>query len=259
MSSLLEARRLAVGYPDHPVAERVEFSLEAGEALSLLGPNGCGKSTLLRTVLGILPPCGGEVLLQGRALESWPRRELARQMAYVPQSHAGLFAFTCEEIVLMGRSARTPWFSVPSVRDRQVASDCLAQLGIAHLARRNYLAISGGERQLVLLARALAQEAGLLVLDEPTSSLDFGNQLRVEREILSLRGRGIAVLLATHEPDLALLLGGQVLLLEKGRVLASGGVELLSSATLARLYGVDRAEVERRLPHLPQPPGLSPP
>src|SRR5262249_20773189 len=165
----------------------LNVALERGEVLALLGPNGGGKTTLLKTLLGILAPRAGDVAIGGRSLAAISIRERARLIAYVPQVHVPTFAFTVDSVVLMGRTAHGNLFSRPSARDRMVAARVLDQFGIAHLALRPYTMISGGERQLVLLARALAQEPQFVVLDEPTANLDFGNQGKVMREIRARR------------------------------------------------------------------------
>ncbi len=185
----LAGRDLTIGYSDRVVGRGLDVALEQGEVLALLGPNGGGKTTLLKTLLGILAPKAGEVAIGSRSLTTIPLRERARLLAYVPQVHVPTFAFTVESVVLMGRTAHGNLFSRPSARDRAVAERVLGQFGIAQLAPRPYTMISGGERQLVLLARALAQEPQFVVLDEPTASLDFGNQGKVMREMRALAAR----------------------------------------------------------------------
>ena len=154
---ILEGRQLTIGYPDRIVGAGLDVKLEKGEVLALLGPNGGGKTTLLKTLLGLLTPKAGEVRLDGAALSARTVRERARLIAYVPQTHVATFAFSVEAVVLMGRTAHGDLFARPTPKDRQIAATMLDRLGIAQLAQRPYTMISGGERQLVLLARALAQ------------------------------------------------------------------------------------------------------
>lgn len=212
---LLATHALAIGHPRRTVGENINLQLAGGEVLCLLGPNGSGKTTLFRTLLGLLPARDGQIEVAGQPLARWSRSQLASKLAYVPQNPALPFAFSLEEVVLMGR--------------------------IAHLAGRACTEVSGGERQLALIARALAQQAEVLILDEPTSSLDFGNQLRVLDCLSSLRARGLAILLSTHQPEHALRIADRILFLKQGQLIASGGRELITPAALARLYDSDEA------------------
>ncbi len=240
---IIAGRDLTIGYPDHTVGRGLNVALETGEALALLGPNGGGKTTLLKTLLGLLKPKAGEVRLAGKPLDDYSIRERARSIAYVPQVHVGTFAFTVETVVLMGRSAHGNLFSRPSAHDRQVAQGALERFGIAALSPRPYTEISGGERQLVLLARALAQEPQFIVLDEPTASLDFGNQGKVMREIKALAAAGHGVLFTTHDPNHAMRAAHRAFLLRDGTSLAEGKVaDVLNRAQLETLY---RAPVEQ--------------
>lgn len=227
---LLAAHALAIGHPRRTVGENINLQLAGGEVLCLLGPNGSGKTTLFRTLLGLLPARDGQT-----------RSQLASKLAYVPQNPALPFAFSLEEVVLMGRIAHGSPFRQPSRQDRALAAEALHSLGIAHLAGRACTEVSGGERQLALIARALAQQAEVLILDEPTSSLDFGNQLRVLDCLSSLRARGLAILLSTHQPEHALRIADRILFLKQGQLIASGGRELITPAALARLYDSDEA------------------
>lgn len=239
----LQAEGLAIGYPGGAVGRDIALDVGPGDILCLLGPNGCGKTTLLRTLLGLLRPLAGAVSLGGERLERLARAEVARRAAYVPQAHAPPFPFTALEIVLMGRTARLPPFGQPGRADRAAAHAALSRLGIGDLAARDYSRLSGGQRQLVLIARALAQETPLIVMDEPTASLDFGNQARVLAEVAALagaaRGEGRAVVLTTHDPDQAFALDAQVVLMKAGRVVARGAPgTALTSAALSAVYGV---------------------
>src|SRR6185437_10582770 len=240
---ILSGHDLTIGYPDRVVGSGLEVSLKTGEVLALLGPNGGGKTTLLKTLLGLLAPKAGHVKLSSKALSQYSMLERARLLAYVPQVHAGTFAFTVETVVLMGRSAHGNLFSRPSNHDRAVTHAALERFGIAHLSQRAYTMISGGERQLVLLARALAQEPQFIILDEPTASLDFGNQGKVLREIRALAASGHGVLFTTHDPNHALRAADRALLLRDGTALSEGPVaRVLEQEQLEALYG---APVER--------------
>ncbi len=246
---LLQVRSLGIGHGPRRVLSEVSFSLQRGELLCLLGPNGSGKTTLLRTLLGLLPPQSGEVRLLGRPLSEWSRKALARHIGYVPQAHAGLFAFTVLDIVLMGRAAHVGRFAAPSAKDRAIAMQCLETLGIAALAECIYTQVSGGERQLALIARALAQEPALLFMDEPTASLDFGNQLRVLEHLLQLRERGIAILMSTHQPEHALRCADRTALVGEGGLIAVGATANVATVeNLARLYRVPENAIAASLP-----------
>ncbi len=239
----IEGRGLTIGYPDRTVGSGLDVALSTGEVLALLGPNGGGKTTLLKTLLGLLKPKAGEVRLGDKPLDNYSIRERARVVAYVPQVHISTFAFTVETVVLMGRTAHGSLFSRPSGQDRAVAQAALERFGIAALASRPYTMISGGERQLVLLARALAQEPQFIVLDEPTASLDFGNQGKVMREIRALAKSGHGVLFTTHDPNHALRAADRAYLLREGTRIADGPVAtVLNREQLEALY---RATVER--------------
>src|SRR6185312_11913279 len=238
----LEGQSLTIGYSDRTVGRSLNVALRRGEVLALLGPNGGGKTTLLKTLLGLLQPKAGEVRLDGRALSARSIRERARLIAYVPQTHVATFAFPVESVVLMGRTAHGNLFSRPSAHDRAVTHAALERFGIAALAERSYTNISGGERQLVLLARALAQEPQFIVLDEPTASLDFGNQGKVMSEIRALAKGGHGVLFTTHDPNHALRAADRAYLLRDGTRIAEGAVQsVLTKAQLEALY---RAPVE---------------
>lgn len=238
----LAARALGFGYRGHAVGRGVDLELRAGEVMCLLGPNGGGKTTLFKTLLGLLPAQAGSVSLDGRDLARLSRGELARRVGYVPQAHASFFPFSVREVVLMGRAAHLELFATPGARDRARAGEALAMLGIAHLAERIFTEISGGERQMTLIARALAQEPAILVMDEPTANLDFGNQARVLAIIRDLAARGLSIILSTHDPDQAFACADRVALLREGTIVAMGKPrEVLTAPALRQLYGVEVA------------------
>ena len=251
----LRAHALSIGYAGKVVGRDFELELRDGEVLALLGPNGCGKTTLLKTLLGLIPDKGGSVTLNGKPLAAHSLGERARLVAYVPQSHASPFAYSVEDLVLMGRTAHAGLFARPSAHDREVTRAAIERLGIAHLAAQPVTQISGGERQLALIARALAQQPRIVLLDEPTASLDFGNQGLVMREIRQLAADGLAVLFTTHDPNHALRFADRALLMRDGGTLASGAVaEVIAKERLEALYGAGVEEVaeHERKAFLPQ-------
>lgn len=248
---LLQARGLTVGHRQQPLGEPSDLHLHAGEVLCLLGPNGCGKTTLFRTLLGLLPAISGEIALQGQPLQMLGRNQRARQLAYVPQSAPFAFAWRVLEVVAMGRAAHLGLLATPTRADETIALDCLDQLGIAALAQRVVSTLSGGERQLVLIARALAQRAQILIMDEPTASLDFGNQLRILDTVRSLADRGIGVLLSTHQPQHALQVADRVALMANGSLQAQGPARVVATPErLAQLYNVNASRITIALPDL---------
>lgn len=241
----LEAVEVDFGYPEHPVGRRASLSVGAGEIVCLLGPNGCGKTTLFKTLLGLLPAQGGTVRIGGAPLAQLSRAEIARRIAYVPQAQAGTFPYSVVDLVTMGRVAHRGLFAGPSAGDRRIAHEALDELGIAALADRDATRLSGGQRQLVVIARAVAQRAPLIVMDEPTAALDFGNQVRVLGEIRRLSQRGAGIVLSTHDPDHALAIASRVVVMQDGAIVASGQpAEVLTAARLQAVYGVAVA-VER--------------
>lgn len=253
--SLPAARDFAIGHGGRRIAAGLDFALAEGEVLCLRGPKGGGKTTLLRTLLGLIPPLAGEVLLEGWPIGAWCRRDVAHRLAHVPQAGQGDFAYAAREVVAMGRAARLPLLAVPGARDLALAEGALARLSIGHLAVRPVTELSGGERQLVLITRALVQEARALIVDEPTASLDFGNQARVLEEVRALAVReGLAVLMTTHQPDHALLVADRVMLLHGGALQCPGAPRaVVTPEALRAAYGVEAVVAE-----VPSAAGLRP-
>lgn len=235
----LIAENLGFGYRGRRVGSGVTLELAPGEVLCLLGPNGSGKTTLFKTLLGLLPPQEGAVLIDGRDVRALTREAIARQISYVPQAHGAFFPYTVRELVLMGRTAHLDLFAAPAARDHAAAMAAIERMGLTQLADAIYTQISGGERQLALIARALAQEARMVIMDEPTANLDFGNQVRVLERIRGLADEGIGVLLSTHDPDHAFLCADRVAMLYQGRLMASGKTaDVMTAERLQEIYGV---------------------
>ena len=205
-----ELNQVTCGYKNKPVLENLSFSVKGGESLCLLGPNGVGKTTLFRSMLGFLKPLAGTIMLDGQDIASWSSRMLAQKIGYVPQNHTPPFAYPVLDVVTIGRLSRISPVASPSAHDVDVAMASLERLGVAHLADKLYTQISGGERQMVLIARALAQEPEMLVMDEPTASLDYGNQVKVLRQISRLAREGMSIIMTTHFPDHAFLCASKV-------------------------------------------------
>lgn len=235
---VLLAQDVRCGYGSVDVARDISFTVEAGEVLCLLGPNGAGKTTLFKSLLGFLPLRAGRVELVGRELGSWSRRELARTVAYVPQAHTSPFPFTVAEVVLMGRTPHLGVGGAPGRADTVVAEENMDRLGITHLAGRSFSHISGGERQMVLIARALTQQPRLLMMDEPTSNLDLGNQVRVLRYIRKLAVDGLSIVLISHTPDHAFTVATTAALFQPDGTLQVGRPQdVITQDNLAAAYG----------------------
>jgi iron complex transport system ATP-binding protein len=241
MATRLSLQAVSFSYGSRPIFEGLDLELGEGEILSLLGPNGCGKTTLLRCVAGLLPLQTGEILLDGKNLTTLDETRRAQIMGFVFQEHTVLFPYSVLEVVRMGRAPHLGLFSVPSARDTYIARQALETVGLQILAQERYTQISGGERQLVLVARALAREPQVLLLDEPTSHLDFGNQMLVLETVRRLAGeRGLAVLMATHAPDHALFVADRVALMKSGGFLAVGTPgDVMTEDNLRTIYRID--------------------
>ena len=240
---MLGAHDLRFSYPGRPVLDGVSLALAPGEVLAVLGPNGAGKSTLLRCLAGALTP-KGRVELGGRPLSDIPPTERARLLAFVPQHVPARLPLTVFEAVLMGRRPYLSWR--PRPEDLDAVWEALGMLGLSDLAAREFGEISGGQRQKVSLARALAQQSRLLVMDEPTSSLDLKHQMEVMALLCSLaEEQDTGVVLAVHDLNLAARFASRVLLLHRGRVFADGPpAEMLTEDSIREVYGVDVLRVQ---------------
>ena len=234
-----------------PVLKDISLSVEKGDILCLLGPNGTGKTTLLRCILGLQQPKSGRVLLNGEDLLGLTAKKRAKQIAYVPQSSALSFPYCVRDVVLMGRLSHMPMGARHSEEDKRVVMECLERLQISHLAECSFQELSGGERQMVLVARGLAQQSSLLVMDEPTASLDYSNQIKILKTIRSLSSQGYTILMTSHFPDHAFLACTVAALMCGGYVAACGAPEeVVTSESLSRLYqakvGVTEADFDGR-------------
>ena len=234
----VQVKKLSFAYGERRVLQDVSFQAEYGEFISVLGPNGVGKSTLFRCMLGLLTPTAGGAYVDGQRVAELSARQLAERIAYIPQSHSPVFNFSVYDMVLMGTTAQTGSFASPGKRQRSLANRALDRLGIFDLADRGYASLSGGERQLVLIARAIAQEAKVLVMDEPSAALDFGNRMRVMRTVRALTQDGYTVIQSTHDPEQAYMYSDKILALSGGRVAAFGPPqETMTSELVSSLYG----------------------
>ena len=236
----LTVEHLTFSYDKTPVLNDVSFSCREGTLLAILGPNGVGKTTLFRCILGEQKHYAGTISVDGTDAKTLNARALAHRIAYIPQTHAPAFRFAVRDIVLMGTTHRISPLSAPKAKEQAIAEEAMARLGIDALADKDFSRISGGEQQLVYIARALAQQAKTLLMDEPTSSLDYGNQLAVLSVVKELTKDGYTVLLSTHNPQHALWYANEILALSGGRVAANGATgEHLTPELLRTLYGTD--------------------
>ena len=235
----IDVQNVSFSYRQNEVLKNLTFSVPRGRVVGVLGANGAGKSTLFKLILGVLPLKRGEIKINGLSVKTLSSRERAKQMAYIPQTQRGTFQFTVEEMVLMGTTASFSMFAQPGKRERIKAVEAMKLLQIESFADRLYDQLSGGEQQLVLIARAVAQDAPILIMDEPTASLDYGNQIRVLEEIRQLANCGYLVLISTHNPQHIFLYADNVLLIEGGSAIAFGKPqEVLSESLLSHVYRV---------------------
>jgi len=243
--TVLRAENLGYRLGQRLILQDISLTLNAGDNIALLGANGAGKSTLLRLLLGLLRPSSGQVQLGNQPLSALSRRAIAQQLAYVPQSHVPSFPYTAEHIVAQGRLPATGLGRAPGAADRDAVSQALAQLGIEALRERLYTELSGGERQLVLIARALVQQARIIILDEPITGLDFGHQLRLLALLQRLAEQGLCVLSSSHRPEQALAASNRVLVLHDGRLIADGApAAVIDSDLMQRLYHVSVRQID---------------
>lgn len=244
---MIEVQNLGYSFGNNQVFRDVSFAVDKGQFFALLGANGSGKTTLFKTILNLYQAETGNVLLTQEEITDWSRERIAQHIGYVPQQHTPPFPYQVIDVVLMGRSAHLKIHKVPQAKDYMIAEEALETLGILDLRDKIYTEISGGERQLVLIARSLAQQPRVLIMDEPTANLDFGNQIKVMLHIKELVAKGITILISTHNPDHALQFADKVAILNQGEISSFGQPqEVVTESNLFQLYGVNVGFIDRR-------------
>ncbi len=248
----IRVEEVSMAYGSSKILDTISLTIGKGSVVTMVGPNGCGKTTLLKIINNLLKPDRGRVFVEGREVNSMPAHRLARIMGYVPQGHRISFPFKVRDVVMTGRMPYIPAFSSPKREDLERTEQALALTGISGLADQPYTQISGGERQLVMIARAMAQQPSVLLLDEPTSYLDFKNQILTLKMITEIsRSRKVTVIMTLHDPNHALMFSDEVVLLRKlngsraGNVIASGPPqEVMTPKNIKAAYGVEVELVE---------------
>ena len=235
----LEIQNVSCGYKkDKPVLEHVTMELSDGDICCILGPNGVGKTTLFKTILGMLPMLQGSISINGEDLNGFSDKQRARVIAYVAQTHTPTFPYLCEDIVMMGRIGAVSRFSQPTRHDTEVVERIISEMGIDFLKGIPYTDISGGERQLLMIAKALAQEPDVLILDEPTANLDFGNMSKVLARLKALADNGLCIIFTSHLPDQALIMNSKVALISRNEPIKFGPCrQIVTAANLQKSYG----------------------
>ena len=237
---ILRAEDIHFSYKKEETLKGISFCADEGDFVCVLGSNGCGKTTLFKCLLGIYKIQKGDILIEGKSIRKFRIKDLARKIAYIPQAHIPTFNYSVLDAVLMGRNAYVETFKSPKKEDVDRAVDALEQLGIAHLSDKGYSEISGGERQLVLIARAITQDSRILLMDEPTSNLDYGNQMLVLKEVRKLADDGYTVIMSTHNPDQAFMFGNKTVIIKDGKVLREGRTQdIINDQVLKEVYHID--------------------
>lgn len=237
---ILELKNVTCGYNKHEVVSGLSFSLSDGKALCILGPNGIGKTTIFKTILGLIRPISGEVIINGKEVNQYTDNSRAKLIAYVPQARNYSYQFSVKDVVMMGRASYISRFSSPNKTDICAVEQALDRLGIADYSGRKYSELSGGEQQIVLVARAIAQEAKFILLDEPTSNLDFYNQKKLLDIINLLTNEGVGILMVSHNPEHAFICCDDTLMISKDGSYVFGKTnDIVNGANLSKTYGID--------------------
>lgn len=236
---MLELNNISCGYNKMPIYEEINFTVHPGSIVCIMGRNGIGKTTLLKTILGSLNILNGSITLNGKDILSYSNKERAQQIGYVPQSHVPPFPYSVRDVVVMGRTPHLSIFSVPGDADYSQADEILKKIGIEYLKEKIYTEISGGERQLVIIARALIQNPKILIMDEPTASLDYGNQIKIINTIKAFAKEKISVIMTTHHPEQAFECADLVVAMTENKVISTGlPAEVLTEELIEEIYGV---------------------
>lgn len=243
---MITLENIQCGYGKKVILNNLSGTLERGQLTCLLGRNGAGKTTLFKTVLGILPSLGGTIYYDGKTFQSFNTKQFARYISYVPQAHGTPFSFSVSDVVLMGQYASSDniW-GKPGKKNIDIAKKSIDSLGISHLAEKTFSKLSGGEKQMVLIARAMAQHPVFIAMDEPTSNLDLCNQVKVLQYAKMLTGKGYGVIMNTHSPQQALQYADKVILLDHGTIKQWGKPDdILNTSNVADLYGTPLEIIE---------------
>lgn len=236
---MIEVEDVHFSYGNHKVLNGVSFNVQKGQYMCILGANGCGKTTLLKTMLAFLKPQQGSITLYGKKVHDMDERELAQKVAYIPQTHTPPFSFIVKDVVLLGRTPHLSRSCHPSPKDESIAKAAMERLGISDYANKRYTELSGGQRQMVIIARALTQQPDILIMDEPTASLDFGNQYLVLEQMLSLAREGMSILMVTHNPDHALYCADRIIAMQDGNILSLGASRaVVNEPTMRSIYNM---------------------
>lgn len=236
----IEIKGLSFSYGRHEVLHDMSLSIPDATLVNVLGPNGVGKSTLFRCILGLNGRYEGSIFVNGKDMRTLSVKERAREISYIPQSHAPVYDYEVIDVVLMSTGTDLGMLRSPGRRHIERAYAALERIGIEYLAHRTYTQISGGEQQLVLIARALAQDARTIIMDEPTSALDYGNTVRVLSCVRQLAREGLSIVQSTHQPDQAFLYSDKTLVINDGRVFAYGDPkDVITKELVSAIYGVN--------------------
>jgi len=236
---MLQCRKLTCGYGKKITIKDIDLSFEKGEVICLLGSNGVGKTTFFKTLLGFLKSVSGEIFLLGKPISNYSKKNLAKHIAYVPQAHQAPFDFSIKDVVMMGRTIHFKR-RVPSSKDWEIVDQVIDELGIEYMKDDSFMSISGGERQMVLIARALAQESDIIIMDEPTSNLDFGNQSKILQVIKKLKEKNKLIIMTTHSPNQAFECGTEVVIFNDKKVLGKGNPDdIITDQLLKQVYDIN--------------------